>query len=106
MGSCDEKPRMRQQSDEDIEHGPIRSNLYEYQKDLDAHRHILRAHGAEIREPPKTRKRKEERIAIQGHEANSFFSRSTSQRPDAPTARVRIAESTLNTRLRNTRPER
>jgi len=32
--------------------------------------------------------------------------RSTSQRPDAPTARARTAESTLNTRLPNTKPER
>src|SRR3954468_11695561 len=36
----------------------------------------------------------------------NFRHRSTSQRQDAPTARARTAESTPNTRLRNTRPER
>ena len=39
-------------------------------------------------------------------EANSIFNRSTSQRPDAPIARARTAESTLNIRSHNTRPER
>jgi ribosomal protein L44E len=39
-------------------------------------------------------------------EANRIPNRSTSQRPDAPIARAKTAESTLNIRSLNTRPER